>query len=133
MKPEKEISQLKEQVKWLRKFVWEDSINLKYDLEKTIPPFRIGKKQKRAILDSKGHEVGIFVAGEEKIAQVFCDFLNANYNPPVQEQTSNDTSKVTRFEVIDEKGRVYTNYNCNIELSFQDENRTLKVFIKSLK
>jgi len=45
----------------------------------------------------------------------------------------NNNSKITRFEVIDEKGRVYTNNNCKIELSYQDDNRTLKVFIKDGK
>jgi hypothetical protein len=44
-----------------------------------------------------------------------------------------DNSKVTRFEVIDENGRVYTKHNCTIELSYQDDSRTLKVFIKALK
>jgi len=38
---------------------------------------------------------------------------------------------VTRFEVIDENGRVYSKWNCKIELSYQDEGRTLKVFIKA--
>ena len=38
--------------------------------------------------------------------------------------------KVTRFEVIDENGRVYSSWNCKIELSYQDDDRTLKVFIK---
>lgn len=44
-----------------------------------------------------------------------------------------DISKVTRFEVIDENGRVYVKnslYNCHLELSYQDDGRTLKVFIK---
>ena len=47
-----------------------------------------------------------------------------------------DTSKVTRFEVIDENGRVYVKnslYNCHLELSYQDDGRTLKVFIKPNK
>jgi hypothetical protein len=43
-----------------------------------------------------------------------------------------DTSKITRFEVIDENGRVYTRRNCKVELSYQDDGRTLKVFINSL-
>ena len=43
-----------------------------------------------------------------------------------------DNSKVTRFEVIDEKGRAYTKHNCKIELSYQDDGRTLKVFVNSL-
>lgn len=40
-----------------------------------------------------------------------------------------DNSKVTRFEVIDENGRRYRKHNCTIELSYQDDSRTLKVFI----
>jgi hypothetical protein len=40
-----------------------------------------------------------------------------------------DNSKVKRFEVIDENGRMYTKHNCTIELSYQDDRRTLKVFI----
>lgn len=39
---------------------------------------------------------------------------------------------VTRFEVIDENGRVYTAKECKVELSYQDDGRTLKVFIKAL-
>ena len=50
-------------------------------------------------------------------------------------QCQEDMSKyqtVTRFEVIDENGRAYTDYYCNVELSYQDDGRTLKVFINSL-
>jgi hypothetical protein len=43
-----------------------------------------------------------------------------------------DTTKVTRFEVIDEEGRAFTNYNCRVVLSYQDDGKTLKVFITSL-
>lgn len=44
-------------------------------------------------------------------------------------------STVTRLEVINHSsigpvGRAYTNYSCgNLELSFQDNNRTLKIFV----
>lgn len=38
--------------------------------------------------------------------------------------------KVTRVEVIDQKGRAYTNYHCKeVILSPQDASRTLKVFV----
>ena len=37
---------------------------------------------------------------------------------------------VYRVEVIDSTGRAYTNHNTNVELSFQDEGKTLKVFLK---
>jgi hypothetical protein len=48
------------------------------------------------------------------------------------QQDMADTSKVTRFEVIDENGRAYTQRDCKVELSYQDDGRTLKVFIKPL-
>ena len=45
------------------------------------------------------------------------------------------TKQITRFEVIDhtlknnKRGRIVVEYNVNVELSLQDENRTLKVFL----
>jgi hypothetical protein len=46
-----------------------------------------------------------------------------------------DTSSVTRVEVIQHSppynGRAYTKYNAkDVEIQFQDENRTLKIFLK---
>ena len=41
-----------------------------------------------------------------------------------------DTSKVTRFELITENGRSVVEYNCEVELSLQDDGQTLKVFVK---
>jgi len=42
-----------------------------------------------------------------------------------------EDKKITRFEVIDENGRAYTKYDIDsFELSYQDNGRTLKVFIK---
>jgi len=50
------------------------------------PPFRVGRAQKRAILDSEGKEVGVFKTGSEEMAQIFCDYLNgANQLPGVEE------------------------------------------------
>ena len=45
--------------------------------------------------------------------------------------SSDPYHRITRLEVIDETGRVYTNWHPDnlITLSFQDGNRTLKVFI----
>lgn len=40
-----------------------------------------------------------------------------------------ETDNVTRFEVIDKTGRAYTKRGVQVELSLQDEGRTLKVFI----
>lgn len=39
--------------------------------------------------------------------------------------------KVTRFEVIDNDGRVYSKWDIQIDLSLQDDGRTLKVFVYS--
>lgn len=40
------------------------------------PPFRLGRKQKRAVLDSLGREVVIFPFGMEDYAIEYVDFLN---------------------------------------------------------
>jgi hypothetical protein len=37
--------------------------------------------------------------------------------------------RVTRFEVIDKDGRAYVRHGVSVELSFQDDGRTLKVFV----
>jgi hypothetical protein len=47
------------------------------------------------------------------------------------------TKSITRFEVIDhtskQKGRIVVEYKVNVELSLQDDNRTLKVFLTDQK
>ncbi len=51
------------------------------------------------------------------------------------ELDKNITSKVTRVEVIDENGRSYVNWKeaNKIEVLFQDNNRTMKIFITKTK
>lgn len=39
--------------------------------------------------------------------------------------------EVTRLEVIDEQGRAYVGYNKFLTFSFQDDNKTLKVFVST--
>lgn len=46
---------------------------------KLIPPFRLGKKQLRAVLDSQGIEVVVFPKGRESYAVDFVEFLNSKY------------------------------------------------------
>lgn len=42
-----------------------------------------------------------------------------------------DLSKVTRLEVIDNKGRAYTKWDIeSVKASLQDDDRTLKLFIR---
>ena len=56
--------------------------------------------------------------------------LSASSIPEGTESDMN-TEKVTRVEVIDENGRSYVNWNDEnkVELSLQDDGKTLKVFI----
>jgi hypothetical protein len=39
------------------------------------------------------------------------------------------STTLTRVEVIDDNGRVYVIHDCKVQLSIQDECRTLKVFV----
>jgi hypothetical protein len=41
-----------------------------------------------------------------------------------------DLPKVTRLEVIDQTGRAYVIHNADVQLSYQDNARTLKIFVK---
>lgn len=45
--------------------------------DKFVPPFRVGKKQKRVVLDSLGHEAAIFQEGFEQMATDYVKYLNA--------------------------------------------------------
>ena len=49
----------------------------KFDESVFTPPFRLGAKQKRAILDAKGKEVVIFPENSEIQSQMYCDYLNS--------------------------------------------------------
>lgn len=56
----------------------------------TMTKYRIGKKQKRALLDNKGNLVALFEKGQEELAQQVCDILNLmsffkelRKNPPI--------------------------------------------------
>ena len=40
---------------------------------------------------------------------------------------------VSRFEVIDETGRLIVKYGVSVELLYQDDGKTLKVFLKDHK
>ena len=40
---------------------------------------------------------------------------------------------INRFEVIDETGRVIVRHGVSVELNYQDDGKTLKVFLKDIK
>lgn len=44
--------------------------------KKSKAPYRVGRKQKRAVLDVDGHEVCLFPIGLEQMAELYCLMLN---------------------------------------------------------
>lgn len=48
-------------------------------------------------------------------------------------QNKDMNEKVTRLEVIQDGERKFIKWDCAIELSYQDEGRTLKVFVEDGK
>ena len=44
-----------------------------------------------------------------------------------------DTNKITRLEIIEAGKRKYVKWDCSIELSVQDDGRTLKIFVEENK
>lgn len=63
----------------------------------------------------------------------FCKDLAVILSLELSHRIKNQTSEVTRVEVIDSKGRSYVNWKegNKVSLSLQDDNRTLKIFITS--
>lgn len=47
------------------------------------------------------------------------------------EKLNESLKEVTRFEIIDDSGRALVRRDIKVELSLQDEARTLKVFLTS--
>ena len=47
------------------------------------PPFRLGRKQQRAVLDANGLEVMLFPNNFEIMAQMYCDYLNRETKPKI--------------------------------------------------
>lgn len=47
-----------------------------------LPPFRVGRKQRRAVLDSEGREVLVVPHGLEEYASEFADYLNSKQPSP---------------------------------------------------
>lgn len=47
----------------------------------------------------------------------------------MNQTTPTPEGSVTRLEIIGSGGRLWTNYSCSVKLVYQDDNRTLKVFV----
>ena len=56
--------------------------DLRYDPNQFHPPFRLGRKNKRAILDAKGQELAIMPHKNEIQAQLYVDYLNGTKTIP---------------------------------------------------
>lgn len=51
-------------------------IETRFDSTVFTPPFRVGRKQQRAVLDSKGLLVILMPHNSNIQAQLYCDYLN---------------------------------------------------------
>lgn len=72
---ENESNKLKGYIEELEKKLTITDVVKRYDANKYTPPFRVGRKQGKAVLDSKGLEVVFFMDSEEQ-AKMYCDYLN---------------------------------------------------------
>ena len=48
-------------------------------MNKFKTPFRLGKKQNRAVLDADGHQVMVFNKGLEYLAEEYVNLINNKY------------------------------------------------------
>ena len=72
---ENENNKIKGYIEALEKKLTITDVVKRYDANKYTPPFRVGRKQGKAVLDSKGLEVVFFMHSEEQ-AKMYCDYLN---------------------------------------------------------
>ncbi len=67
------------------------------------PPFRVGRKRGRAILDVNGLEVVVLRKGLEEMAKKICDLLNTD-----AEQKANQKKLLVEIMEADEKDGLYS-------------------------
>ena len=58
--------------------------------------YRLGKKQSRALLDKKGHEVALFNKGQEDLAKKVCQLINTDLETKLN-YFLNDAFKVQKL------------------------------------
>lgn len=54
------------------------------------------------------------------------------YNDGLRVSKSELFKGITRIEIIEGSERKFVKWNCKIEPSFQDNNRTLKIFVEAI-
>lgn len=67
---------------------------------------------------------------EEKLDHYFSLRFSINYEIHLRKLKKSRKEKPNRLEVIDKNGRMYVNTNCTFELNYQDDGKTLKIFVK---
>jgi hypothetical protein len=80
------------------------------------PPFRLGRKQKRAVLDAEGNEVVVFPKGREEFAELYVEFLNERYNKSMKatfkyeyQVDANDLDEEQRTFTVEGNTYIYNN------------------------
>jgi len=63
-------------IRKMKRLFFQCGVISRFDSDVFVQPFRLGRKQKRAILDAKGRQVIIMPHNSEKQAQMYCDYLN---------------------------------------------------------
>ena len=63
---------------------WAQIVDRTEELNKEIGFYRLGRKQKRALLDKDGNEVAIFSKRYKDVAQELCTLLNLNQHKKVR-------------------------------------------------
>lgn len=59
------------------------------------------------------------------------DIFEMTYELAKTSSQTDPSDAVTRLEIIDKQGRVYSQWNCTIQLSYQDDGKTLKIFVNN--
>ena len=100
-----------------------DSLNyLKYDAEVFTPPFRLGRKQQRAVLDSLGKEVVIFPPNSAIQAALYVNYLNDETKSLTMRTENleyvNGTLSIVRSNLMNE-----ANYTCYCGNSYIEQKK----------
>lgn len=98
-----------------------------------MTPTPLTNEQLRAEITKIIGSAADYVQGDQLMA-----LFNASLTAREVESQSSQTAKVNRLEVIDDTGGAYVKGSIygtpvKVELSYQDDNRTLKVFVSALQ
>lgn len=80
-----------------------------------IPPFRVGKKQMRAVVDCLGREVIVFPKGMEEFAKEYAEVLNMKVQVKIQHEKIK-IDKVNQLKTLVKKGE--EGYFSTLKLKF---------------